>query len=443
MTADCYSIDTANVRGDGGVPVFRSIENPSVPLSQAAYLSDGVEASSGVRVSRKSALAYDAVWRAVNLISTTVAKLPLIIHRRVGDGKVRATEHPAYRLLKNDPNPESTSFIFRQTMQGHVLLEGNAYAYIWREQSGKPTKLLLMDPDATYPIKINGVLWYMTTVDGELVKIHPDNVLHIKGLGFDGLCGYSVLSMARESLGLGLAARKFGSTFFKNGAKSSGILMYPGRLKETAIANLRREWERHHAGTDNQHKLAILEEGVTYQPQTIPPNDAQFLETRSFSRVEVANWFSVPPHKLGDASKSSYNSLEQENQAWIDDGLDGCLCNWEGESRKKLLTEREKETDSHVVEFLREALLRANLAARGSYYRTAISGGWMNVDEARSRENMNPLPNGEGQKFFRPLNMAVVGEEEPADEPEPEPEPETESDDDKRTAAIDALFSGD
>lgn len=419
----------------------RSIENPAVSLDDPAAwdLLGAEKTSTGVRVSRRTTLGYSPFWRGVNLISRDVAKLPLFVYKRIGDGKERDTVHPAYSLLRYKPNSEMTSFIFRQVLQSHALVEGNGYAYIDRDGAGNPMELIPLDPTATYPIRENGRLWYVTQVGQKLRKLDPSNVLHIKGLGYDGLVGYSIIHMARESIGLGVALRDFGSRFFRANARPGVVLEHPAKISNEAAKRIRDSWNDMHAGIDNAHKTAILEEGMKLAVMSINARDSQLLESRQFEIREIANWFGVPPHKLGDTTRTAFASLEQENQSYLDDALDPWLVVWEEECREKLLTEREKESDSHVVEFLRQALVRANLKDRGAFYNTALQGGWMNRDEIRARESMNPLPNGEGKKFYTPLNVTTSGENPPDDPPaDPESEPEVPPPEARKRSAIDA-----
>lgn len=415
----------------------RSIENPAVSLDDPAAwdLLGAEKTSTGVRVSRRTTLGYSPFWRGVNLISRDVAKLPLFVYKRVGDGKERDANHPAYAVLRNKPNAEMTSFIFRQVLQSHALIEGNGYAFIDRDGAGNPMELIPLDPTATYPVRENGRLWYVTQVGQKLRKLDPSNVLHIKGLGYDGLVGYSIIHMARESIGLGVALRDYGSRFFRANARPGVVLEHPAKISNEAAKRIRDSWNEMHSGLDNAHKTAILEEGMKLTVMSINAKDSQLLESRQFEIREIANWFGVPPHKLGDTTRTAFASLEQENQSYLDDALDPWLVVWEEECREKLLSEREKESDSHTVEFLRQALVRANLKDRGAFYNTALQGGWMNRDEIRARESMNPLPNGEGQKFYTPLNVTTDGSVAIEEEPSESSEPPLDS---RRRSAIDA-----
>jgi HK97 family phage portal protein len=392
----------------------RSLENPSTPLSAPDdWLYDAlgaVRASSGVNVNRETALTYAAWWRGVNLISRDVAKVPAFVYRRGKIGKKHDYDHPAYYLLRRQPNREMTPFHFKQMMQSHVLAEGNGYAYIDRAGDGTPLELVPLQPTRTYPVRSNGVMSYITELKtGEPRKIAPEDMLHIKGLSFDGLVGYNVITKARESLGLGMAFDTFGSVVFRNGTSAGVVLKHPGRLSPEAKENLRESWERMHAGLENAHKTAILEEGMAADKLGLSPKDAQLLDERMFQKEEIALWFGLPPHKLGANITTSYGSLEQENQDYLDSALDPWLVNWEEELDAKLLTERQKQRDTHTIEFHRKSLIRANMSERGAYYNLGLQGGWLNRDEVRAEEGYNPIPDGEGRKFFVPLNMGPQG----------------------------------
>lgn len=373
----------------------------------------GTETDSGVTVNKKKALQYSPFWRGVNLISRDVGKLPLFVYQRDGSGKRRAIEHPAFRLLRRKPNAEMTAFTFRETLQSHALTRGNGYAYIDRRGDGAPSQLILLNPDNTYPVRANGTLWYVVDVRGDQRKITAQDILHIRGLGDDGLIGYDVISYAKNSLGRGIGAAEYTSRYFKNDGTPGMVLEYPGTLSPEAFRKLKAEWSAMHSGLENKHKTAILENGMKLNQYSVRAKDTQLIETRTFELREVANWLGIPPHKLGDTARTSYNSLEQENQSYLDDALDPWLVKWEEECWDKLLTEDEKRNDTHVVEFLRNALVRADLAARGNFYHQGLQDGWFNRDEVRAMENMNPMPDGIGQKYYIPLNMGVASNENP------------------------------
>gem|GEM_PF-349941 len=398
----------------------RSLENPSTPLSAPDdWLFDSLgsfRASSGVNVNRETALTYDAYWRCVALISGDVAKLPLCVYERQGKGKAEAEAHPAYRLLMYEACPDVSALDFKRVLSVHALTEGNGYAYIQRDGAGRPLELWPLSPMKTYPVRANTKLWYVTEVGREPRRLAAEDVFHLKGLSFDGLVGYSAVAKMRETLGLGLAAQNFGSIFFRNNARPNVILKHPGKLKPEAKTNLRESWERMHSGLENAHRTAVLEEGMDLVPLMHNARDSQLLELRGFNRIEVCNFFGVPPHKVGDSSRTSYNSLEQENEAYVDDGggLGFWLPQWCSEAWRKLLTEEEKAGLTHFFAFKLRQLLRANLSARTAYYVAMVSNGILSPNEVRDEEGYNPREGGDD--YLTPLNMNNGSEDPSTDE---------------------------
>ena len=392
----------------------RSMENPRRPLdpwSQGLSSSlDGSLSAAGVRVNRDKALTCSAFWRGVNLICGTVAKLPLGAYRRMTPGMEYDPRHPASKLLRRRPNEAMTPFAWKWMCMGHILCHGNSYNYIMRRADGQPVELLPLDPEKTYPVRENTELWYVHELgNGEMRKIHPRDMLHLMGHSHNGMEGMSILSKARESLGLAIGMQGFASTFFRNNARPNVVLKHPGRLSPEARKNLRESWERMNAGIDNAHRTAILEEGIEAKELSINAQDAQLLESRQFSLIDVANWLGVPPHKLGSNINVSYSSLEQENQAYLDDSIDPWLVRWEEECEAKLMTSYQQDRDTHCIVYDRFPLVRADLQQRGEYYTKALNGGWMSPDEVRSREGLNPIPSNAGQVYFRPLNLNAIG----------------------------------
>jgi HK97 family phage portal protein len=405
-------------------------ENPSYNLNSAQAVEDflgssAAKNSSGVKVDAECALAHSPWWRGISLISGDVGKLPLHIYRRDGDGKGRATEHPAYSLLRRKPNTVSTAYHFKRTLTAHALNHGNGYAYIYRQGDAAPVDLMVLSPCATTPVWEDRRLVYVTSVNGERRKLQAYEVLHIKGLGFDGLTGYSVWEKARETLGRALGAAKFASVFFKNNARPNIALTFPGNLADKEVKELRASWERLQGGLDNAHRVALLKGGMELKEFSINARDAQLLELRQFEIREVANFLGIPPHKLGDNSRTAYASLEQENLSYLGESLDPWLVAWEEECWDKLLTDQEKEEDSHFVEFLREALIRMSSADQAMVYRTALAGQpWMKVNEVRSKLNLDPVEGGDEIK--EPLNMGKGGAVNEPNDPngnQPGPQP--------------------
>lgn len=383
-------------------PGRSSMESPSHPLDP--WVESIAEASTP-----ENALKIAAVWRAAGLIARTVAKLPVGVYRNLEPGSELDVWHNANWLLRHRPNQYTTPYLFKELLQAHTLLEGNGYAYIQRDGSGRPLELLPLDPRRTYPVRENKRVWYVHELtSGEPRKLPAEDVLHIRGMGFDGLMGYRVLEVAAQSLGLAAAMQTYGTAYFRNSARPSVILTYPGRLSDSARKNLVSSWERMAKGLENAHRTAILEEGASVKELTINARDSQLIEGRQFSLVDIANWFHVPAHKLGSTVNTSYGSLEQENQSFLDDTIDPWLVNWEEECEAKLLTEAQRVRESHRIEFDRGAMARADSAARASYYSAALNSGWMSRDEVRLREGMNPIPGGQGAQYYTPAGMQPI-----------------------------------
>lgn len=387
-------------------------ENPSVPLSVDAWNEDaswafsgGTERSaSGVRVTRRRVLGYPAVWRAVNLIAGAVAKLPLLVYRVDGRNRDPDQGHPAHALLRWRPNDLTTAFHFKQTLMGHALIEGNGYAYVVRA-GAVPTGLVTLDPTRVEPVLYDGRLWYVYDRQAgggfenieTVCRVPAADVLHVRGLGFDGIRGYPVLYVLRDAFGGAIAARDHSARYFKNKAMPGGALRHPQKLSDQARRNMRDSWERLHSGLSNAHRVAILEEGTEYVPFQSDARSAQLLESREFDSREVANIFGVPAHKLGDPSKVAYNSLEQENQSFYDDTLSHWLECLSQECRDKLLSEAEKAT--HDIGFDYRELQRANLAALTAFAEKGLQNEFLSPDEARGLFDLNPRPDGMGGEY--------------------------------------------
>ncbi len=389
-----------------------SLENPRTPLT----IEDDRPSSSGYPVSLDTVLGYPAVWRAVNLISKDLAKLPLVVYRKQKNGKTPAVEHPSYTLLRYKPNPYHTAFVFKTLMQTRALLYGNAYAYIYRNADGTPYELLPLSPEDTFPVRENGVLLYVTQIKGnefefEQRKLPAMDVLHVRGVG-DELRGYSLFDKARESLGLGLAMQRFQAVQFKNAARPSVVLEHPAILSEIAKKTLREQWERMHSGLDNAHRIAVLSEGMKLHAFSYTSKDVELIESRHFEVRQVANWFGIPPSKLADKSSVSYNSLEMENQAYLDEGISPWSVAWEEECWNKLLSEDEKAMDSHVIEMNLNALIRANMEARYRSYKIGQEMGVFSSNDIRNQEGFNAIENGDTYFISNNVKPLEIEEED-------------------------------
>lgn len=407
--------------------LLASIENPAVPLtSPEAFdylgLGDESESSSGVRVNHKNAVGYPAMWRGINLICDGTRKLGLHLYRKKSDGgRERFTEHAAYRLVRRKPNEFMTAGVFRQVLTFHAVLYGNGYAAIIRDAFAAPRELLILDPTTTVPVVAGGKLWYVANIRGELVKLESENVLHLRRLSRDGINGLDLVEVFSETLGLGLAARKFGSRFFKNGAKASGILMIPGHIKKEAQENILAKWSSMATKLTEEHKVALIQDGAKYQQLTISPEQGQFLQTRLFENREVSLILGVPPHKLGDTSRTSYNSLEQEERAWLFDGLDPWLVMWEEECGDKLLTEEEKESEQFYFRFNREEALQMSFRERMEGISKGFATGLFTVNDQLRMED-RPTIGAEGDIRFRPANLVPLDFQPAPKQPAP-PDP--------------------
>jgi HK97 family phage portal protein len=391
------------------------------PVAWDAF-ADGAPSASGVTVNRETALTYSPWWRGINLLSRDVAKVPLLVYGVQGKTRARDQKHPSYFLLRRKANIYQTAQAFKQQITGHAVGGGNGYAYISRRGDSSPAELLPLDPDHTYPVRENGKLWYVHEIAGESRKLPAEDVLHLKGYGFDGLQGYNVIRKARDSLGLGMGAARFQTIYFRNSARPAVVLETTSKLDDKQQTTLRESWERMHAGLENAHRTAILQNGLTAKILSFSAEDSQLIETRTFSIREVANWIGVPPHKLGDNSQSAYATLEQENQSYLDESLDPWFCAWEEECWDKLLTEEEKAKETHEIEFLRRALERADSAARAAYLRAALGGRpWVTQNEARAECGLDPSPDPKADEILEPLNMGQGGSNNDEKPPAPPP----------------------
>lgn len=345
-------------------------------------------------VTPQSAMTLSAYFACLRNISEDVAKLPLDVYRRVEEGKEDAEDHPVYALLHDAPNPDMTAITFRTTLTHHALSWGNGYAWILREASGEPVALYPLHPSRVHlerdPTGQRRYLVYGGKDDpnkdlGGWSWVPQRDMLHVLGMSWDGTSGYSILQLAQISLGLTLNAETFGAAFFENGASMSGVLEHPGTLSDIAMKHLVESFSQKYAGPQNAGKPAILEEGMKWTRVGIPPNDAQFLETRQFQIREVARWFRMPPHKIADLADAHFTNIEQQNLEYVVDTLQPWLCRWEQEINRKLFDTREYFAEHNV-----KGLLRGDHAARAVFYKTLFELGAMTTNEILEHENENP-----------------------------------------------------
>ena len=406
--------------------LFRSRDAPRNSTSGSAYRFFMGNSTSGKRVNERSAMQMTAVYSCVRILSEAVAGLPLHLYQYTDkSSKEKAVDNPLYFLLHDEPNTEMTSFVFRETLMTHLLLWGNAYSQIIRNGKGEVVGLYPLMPDRmTVNRDEKGRLYYEYMVSNDdaktlkdgTVRLSPYDVLHIPGLGFDGLVGYSPIAMAKNAIGLAIAAEEYGSKFYANGATPSGILEYPGTVKEPD--KVRESWNAGFGGSSNAHKIAVLEEGMKYTPISISPNEAQFLETRKFQINEIARIFRVPPHMVGDLEKSSFSNIEQQSLEFVKYTLEPWLVRWEQAMQRSLIPQDDKS--KYFIKFNVDGLLRGDYQSRMQGYATARQNGWMSANDIRELENLDRIPAEDGGDLYlingnmMPLSMsgAAYGKEE-------------------------------
>jgi len=421
VLSSLYTPDRAQPRGE---------RRENVPGWLARLFGDYGDTGTGINVNAESALKYTAVYCAIDLTSNTVAMLPLMVFQRdANGGKSRAPDHPVFDLIHRRPNDHMTAFVWRKTMQGNVMRWGNAYAEIKRTRmGGKPTGLSEpLPPNEWSPeMRGDGLFYVHQRRNSGIQPIAAENMLHIRTLG-DGWSGKSPITLFRESIGLGMAAEKAGASFFGNGMHAGGLLKHPQHLSEEAQGRLRKSYQSTYGGVENTGKVLVLEEGMDFEPITIPPEDAQFLETRTFQVRDIARIFHVPPHKLADLADATFSNVEEQNIDFVGDCVQPWVVNWEQECEQKLLTEAERRR--YFCEFVLEGLLRGNSQARAEFYSKGFQNGWFNINDIRQRENENPIGPA-GDVHFVPVNLVPAEQalQNAQNPPENGPEPPSEPD---------------
>jgi len=348
--------------------------------------------ASGKTVNERTAMQTTAVYACVRILAETVASLPLNVYRSTDNGKEKAIDHQLYYLLHDEPNPEMTSFVFRETLMSHLLLWGNAYAQVIRDGRGKVLALYPLLPDRmTVDRTTDGQLYYEYRRDTGYVILRPEDILHIPGLGFDGLVGYSPIAMAKNAIGMAIATEEYGGKFFANGASPGGVLEHPGVVKDPA--RIRESWNTVYQGSGNAHRIAVLEEGMKFQPIGIPPEQAQFLETRKFQTEEICRIFRVPPHLVANLDKATFSNIEHQSISFVVHTIRPWLVRLEQGMNKALLSPSEK--GRYFVGFVVDGLLRGDYASRMQGYAIGIQNGFLSPNDVRTLENMNTIEHGD------------------------------------------------
>lgn len=400
--------------------LFKSRDKPQNRTSGSNYAFFFGGTTSGKSMTERSAMQMTAVYSCVRILSEAVAGLPLHLYKYTDSGgKAMALDHPLYRLLHDEPNPEMSSFVFRETLMTHLLLWGNAYAQIIRNGKNEIVALYPLMPNKMSVDRDEDGLLYYTYYRGtdEAIKnkefavtLQPSDVLHIPGLGFDGLVGYSPIAMAKNAIGMAIACEEYGAKFFANGAAPGGVLEHPGTIKDPQ--RVRESWQSTFGGSSNANKIAVLEEGMKYTPIGISPEQAQFLETRKFQINEIARIFRVPPHMVGDLEKSSFSNIEQQSLEFVKYTLGPWVIRWEQSIQRSLLSKDEKAM--YFVKFNLEGLLRGDYQSRMNGYAIGRQNGWMSANDIRELENLDRIPAEDGGDLYLingnmlPLKNAVL-----------------------------------
>ena len=381
--------------------LFKSRDKPQNSYDSPSYTYFFGRSNAGKRVTDRTALQHIAVYACVRVLSEAIAQLPLHVYKYNDKGKERVPQHPLYFLLHDQPNPEMTSFVFRETLMSHLLIYGNAYAQIIRNGRGDVLGLYPLMPDK---MKVdrdekNRLIYIYSRYDeanpnlkeqGDII-LYADEILHIPGLGFDGLVGYSPIALAKNAIGISIACEDYGASFFGNNANPSGVLEHPGVIKNPD--KLRDAWHRAYGGR-NAHKVAVLEEGVKFTPISIPNNEAQFLETRKFQIEEIARMYRVPLHMIGDLDHATFSNVEHLSLDFVKYSLDPWIVRWEQGLQKALLSDSEK--GQYFIKFNVDGLLRGDYASRMQGYSIGIQNGFLCPNDVRELEDMNLIPEEKG-----------------------------------------------
>lgn len=382
-------------------------DKPVDKAADAGYSFLFGRTTSGKPVNERTAMQTTAVYACVRILAEAIASLPLHVYEYQDDGgKKLVHDHPLYYLLHDEPNPEMTSFVFRETLMSHLLIWGNAYAQIIRDGARRVLGLYPLLPDKMEVQRDDkGNIYYVYSRNSDEnptfkeygnIKLKAEDVLHIPGLGFDGLIGYSPIAMAKNAVGMTLACEEYGASFFANGANPGGVLEHPGVLKDPS--KVRESWNSVYRGVSNAHKIAVLEEGMKYQQIGIPPEEAQFLETRKFQINEIARLYRIPPHMVGDLDKSSFSNIEQQSLEFVKYTLDPWVIRWEQSLQRSLLLPGEK--GKYFIKLNVDGLLRGDYQSRMNGYAVGRQNGWFSANDIREMENMNPIPDEEGGNLY-------------------------------------------
>lgn len=405
---------------DSLVPAPRS--EVTTARSPASWFLDAMfgprESASGVKVSEAVAMGLSPYYCGVNMIGGTVGSLPLNVYKIDGRKRDVWTQHPAHYLLHTEPNPEMTAMSLRQSWILHAISRGNAYGEIVWDAKNNPKQIWPLPPNITVPRRDDqGQLWYeVRPWDDEVRYLKPEDVLHIPGLGYDGIMGYGLLQLARDSIGLNAAQEQYAAKFFRNGGNISGVIETDKILDDKQFTRLKSEVAQKLSGLANVHRIAILENNLKFKPMNPTHEEAQLVEARRLTVEEWARWLNMPPHKLREMTHATFSNIEHQNIEWVVDTIRPWLVRFEQEFNRKLFRKQSVFYTKHTV----EGLLRGDLKSRYDAYAIARNWGWMSANDVLELEDRNPLKGNLGDMYLVPMNMQPAekaGEEKPAPPP--------------------------
>lgn len=374
------------------------------------YRSFGLGTNPSSYIPPDQALSITAVYSCVRILAEDVGSLPLPLYRRLSKGgKERDLKHPLYKLLQIRPNKWMTKMNFWEMMIGHVALRGNAYARILRNKNQEVIELIPLHPGRMQVGQnSDGSRQYLyTDQNGRHVFYDQSDIFHLQGLSSDGLIGLSPLDIHQRTFEGAITSDDYATQFFKNQAQPGGLLKHPKVLTPIARENIKKSWQEMHGGA-NRGRVAVLEEGLEWQQVGITQKDAQWLESKKYTKTDIASIFRMPPHMIGDLERATFSNIEQQSLEYVRNTLRPWLVRVEETILRDLISERE-QTDI-FAEFLVEGLLRGDIQARYNSYAIGLNNGFLNADEVRAYENLNPIPNDAGQTFRVPLNTAPSGD---------------------------------
>lgn len=362
----------------------------------------GGKTISGIAVNEQTAMQCAAVFSCVKVVAESIASIPLVLYKQDGKRKRRANEHYLYRLLHDRPNEIMTSFTFRETIVPQLLLYGNIFVENVVDGYGKTVELWPLDPHTVSVKRVGRKLFYWLSDPYSPPRRPIMNMMHVPGLGWDGMTGRSVIGLMRESVGLALTAEQYGAAYFGNGARPGGVLQTEQKLDPTIIDRLRESWNATYKGSENGHKTAILEQGLKYQQISLPPEDSQFLETRKFQRSEIAAMFRVPPHMIGDLERATFSNIEQQSIEFVVNTIRPWCVRLEQALNWELLSDAERAA-GYSFEFILDGLLRGDIKSRYEAYATGKQNGFLNTNDIRRLENLDEVDGGD--VFWMPANQ--------------------------------------